>query len=112
MVRAFFAPVSIWALLLAGSLHHVMTAARDTWVSQDIERSDAMGAIISKVAGCSPAAIVASMQRSHLRAMLDRQNSHAALASDMFSCTKTELAVLQSLPPDIQLPALILSKQL
>ena len=91
-----------------------MTAVRDTWVSQNIEHdADAMGAIISKAAGCSSGAIIAGMQRSHLQGALQREESLPALASNVVAHIETELAALQRLLPNIQLPApLCSSKQL
>ena len=84
------------------------------WLSQQLEyEADAMGAAISKAAGCSSDSIVAAMHRRQA-VIIDLQYSeHKDFADDIRLQMQESLAALQQLVPTRQLPVQVLdSKQL
>ena len=98
-------PVGVWASFLAWPVYLVLATVGNSWVSQQMEYdADAMGAVISKAAGCSSAAIISCMQRFHANSMLDMKAQFPERAKAFDSQTKVGMAALQCLLPDTQLP--------
>ena len=90
----------------------VFTAARDHWLPRQMQYdADALGAIISKAAGCSSAAIISGMQRSQVRAMLERKAQFPERAKAFDSQTEAHMAALQHLLPGTHLPDFLLSSR-
>ena len=82
------------------------------WLLRQTEHdADAMGAAISKAAGCSSDAIICGMQRKHVRGMLERQAESPGLAEALDSRETADMAALQHLLPDTQLPSFFVRQQ-
>lgn len=108
----FLTPVCVWASFLAWPVYLVLTTVGNCWISQHMEYdADAMGAVISKAAGCSSAAIISCMQRFHANSMLDIQALFLERANAFDSQTKVDMAALQHLLPDTQLPNFLFSSK-
>lgn len=73
--------------------------------------ADAMGAVISKAAGCSSAAVISGMQRCQVCAMLERKAQFPERAKAFDSQTKADVAALQHLLPHTHLPDFLLSSK-
>ena len=79
------------------------------WLSQQLEyEADAIGAVISKAAGCSPESIVESMQRWHAVTVALRMMNNKTCADSASLQMQEGLAALHQLLPSKQhLPALV-----
>lgn len=104
--------MGFWASFLAWPVYLVLTTVGNAWLSQHREHdADAMGAVISKAAGCSSAAITACMQRFHALGMLKVKAYFPERAEAFDSQTTADMAALQHLLPDTQLPDFLFSSK-
>ena len=104
---------SLRGLLLDGLLlGGVFIPAFFCWLDHQMDHdADAMGAVISKAAGCSSAAIISGMQRRQVHAMLKRKAQFPERAKAFDSQTKAHMAALQQLLPGTHLPDFLLSSK-
>lgn len=104
LARLCFASFSIGTLL--GSLVMYVGLVKPFvcfWFGQQTEYdADAMGAMITKAAGCNSASIVSSLQRFHMHSILQRRGLLSDLQAAATAALAEDTAALQRLLPGTQ----------